>query len=295
MPAIPRLSPAFKPHVPANGTLQPKSANAVNQTTNPVSKLAPIRPAQITTRSVEDANRDARAAVAAAMAKLSSAPVPKPQGESGNTVDNLSKKLKELRTDETSRPARQPGPGHATGHRGRGGYRGGRSHAEQNSRKVEVPATDYDFASANAKFNKQGLANTVTGGPSIGSPTDGAGANDKNIQTLADSRHGSQSSIIVPSAASYDKSSSFFDNISSESRDRDEANGKKLGGREFRNEEVKKNFETFGQGSVDNGYRGGYRGRARGRGYGRGRGGYGRGGRGQVRGGAGVATVIAEG
>lgn len=294
MPAIPRLSPAFKANVPANGTLQSKSANVANQNIKPVAKLVPSRPAQIATKSVEDANRDARAAVAAAMAKLPPAPGPKPQGESESTVDNLTNKVNELRTNENSRAPRQSGPVHATGHRGRGGYRGGRPHPEQNSRKVEVPTTDYDFASANAKFNKQDLVNAVTAGSLIGSPIDGASANDKNIQTSANSRHGSQSSIIIPSALSYDKSSSFFDNISSESRDRDEANGRKLGGREFRSEEVKKNFETFGQGSVDNGYRGGYRGRARGRGYGRGRGGYARGGRGQIRGGAGVAAVIAE-
>lgn len=297
MPAIPRLSPAFKAHVPANGTLQPKSANVVNQDTKPVAKPAPSRPAQPPTKSVEDASRDARAAVAAAMAKLPPAPGPKSQEETESTSANLAAdKVHQPKRTEHSRTPRQPGSGQPTGYRGRGGYRGGRSYPEQNSRKVEVPATDYDFASANAKFNKQDLVKAVTAGTPLGSPVDGAIANDNTFQTSANgSRHGSQPSIIVPSAVSYDKSSSFFDNISSESRDRDEAHGKKLGGREFRSEEVKKNFETFGQGSVDNGYRGGYRGRVRGRGYGRGRGGYGRGGRGQIRGGAGLAAVIAEG
>ena len=69
--------------------------------------------------------------------------------------------------------------------------------------------------------------------------------------------------------------------------------GRRPGGREWRGEEQKKNFETFGQGSVDNGYRGGYRGRGRGRGGMRGRGHFGgngqpgaRGGHGAHRGGA---------
>jgi protein LSM14 len=73
----------------------------------------------------------------------------------------------------------------------------------------------------------------------------------------------------------YNKTKSFFDNISSEAKDRAENSGQKPGGREWRGEEQRKNMETFGQGSVDGGYRGGYRGRGRGRGRGnmRGRGG----------------------
>lgn len=295
MPVIPRLSPAFKAHVPANGTLQAKSTNAANQSNAPVAKLVPGRSVQTASNSVDDATRDARAAVAAAMAKLSPAPGTKVQIRNESNVGNLSEKMNELRTRDNSRTPRQPGPNHTVGHRGRGGYRGGRPHPEQNVRKIEVPTTDYDFALANAKFNKQDLVKAVTAGSSAESPVDGTSANDSKSRTPGtENRHGSQASLIVPSPVSYDKSSSFFDNISSESRDRDEANGKKLGGREYRSEEVKKNFETFGQGSVDNGYRGGFRGRARGRGHGRGRGGQARGGRGQIRGGAGVAAVITE-
>jgi len=73
--------------------------------------------------------------------------------------------------------------------------------------------------------------------------------------------------VIPPAQQAYDKKSSFFDNISSELKDRDESKR----GMEFRSEERKKNMETFGQGSVDN-YRGGYRSRGRGRGGYRGRG-----------------------
>ena len=88
-------------------------------------------------------------------------------------------------------------------------------------------------------------------------------------------------------------------------KDRQVAQGEMIDGRAMRRDERNKNVDTFGQGSVDNGYRGGFRGRGRGgRGFGRGgpRGGGGyapRGGafeprgapRGRGRGGAGEATV----
>ncbi|MCJ1303575.1 hypothetical protein MMC08_006385, partial [Hypocenomyce scalaris] len=76
MPAIPLPSPGMKVHVPVNGPLQSTSGNAVQS----ASITAPIPPATLTppsqagTKSIEDANRDARAAVAAAMAKLPPAP-----------------------------------------------------------------------------------------------------------------------------------------------------------------------------------------------------------------------------
>src|SRR5690606_12143632 len=82
----------------------------------------------------------------------------------------------------------------------------------------------------------------------------------------------------------YNKSRSFFDNISSEMKDRENAT-QKLGGAQWRGAETRKHIETFGQGSVDGGYRGYRGGRGRGRG-GRGRGFRGgRGGNGGYRGG----------
>ena len=147
------------------------------------------------------------------------------------------------------------------------------------AKKVEVPNTDFDFESANAKFNKQDLVKEAIASASpIGenSGANGIGGESNGMD------------VIIPASTSYNKATSFFDNISSESKDREESNGKRLGGKEWRGEEQKKNLETFGQGSVDNGYRGGFRGRGRGRGY-RGRGGPGgqgglRGGRGSYRG-----------
>ena len=307
MPAIPLPSPAMKVHVPANGPLQSTSGNAVQPTpsTNPVPPALATRPSQAGTKSIEDANRDARAAVAAAMAKLPPAPSQRKQTDGESAIDNLTKKVNEMRTNDNIRTSRQPGTGgYAAGHRGgggRGGHRGGRSQQDQQTKKVEVPTTDYDFQSANAKFNKQDLvkeaiasgspAPTPAGEtPTTTTTTNGTSSQDASSTNGSQRRASDHGVVPIPApAAGYNKTSSFFDNISSEARDRDETGANRLGGREFRSEEQKKNFETFGAGSVDNGFRGGgFRGRGRGRGgygYGRGRGGEGRGGRGGGRGG----------
>ena len=269
MPAIPMMSPAQKPKQPANGALQSSAGNAPQSYAASVAKAVAPPPGQQPAKPLEDANREARAAVAAAMAKLpASAGQPRKQtnGE-GSAIDNLTNKVNEMRTNDNVRSSRQPGTGgYAAGNRGgRGGYRGGRPRTASQTKTIEVPKTDYDFESANAKFNKEDLAKEATA-----SPIEGA-----NGETVDGSRIESEASVVIPAAQGYNKSSSFFDNISSESRDREDPSGKRLGGREFRSEEQKKNFDTFGQGSVDNGYRGGFRGRGRGRGFrggGRGRG-----------------------
>lgn len=292
VPAIPRLSPAMKPPVPVNGIVQskpkPKPKNTTNENVKPDAKPAYTHIIQMAQKSLEDANRDARAAVEAAMAKLPPPPGQKKQGDE-SVIDYLTNKVSGMKTNDNIRTSKQPGTGgYAAGYRsGRGAHRGGRFQGDQQKNKVEVPTTDYDFASANAKFNKQDLVKeAIATGSAIGSPVEGSNTKENSVEPPVNGvRNGSQSSIISPSVTSYNKTSSFFDNISSESKDRDDAGSKRLGGREFRSEEQKKNLETFGQGSVDNGYRGGpgYRGR-RGRGYGRARGGYARGGRGSTRG-----------
>lgn len=286
MPAVPILSPAIKPKAPANNALQLNSTNipATGQTS---AKLPAPRPTQVPTKSLEDANRDARAAVAAAMAKLPPAPSQKQQSTGESPVDNLTDKVNEMRTNDNIRTSRQPGTGgYAAGHRGgRGGYRGGRQREEQPTKKMEVPKTDYNFAEANAKFNKHDVAKSAV---AVGSPVSSLinGSSETTAETsINGNRRQSDHSAIIAAAPGYNKTSSFFDNISSESKDRDDVASKRLGGREFRSEEQKKNLETFGQGSVDNGFRGGFRGRSRGRGNRGGRGNYApRGGRGATRG-----------
>lgn len=223
----------------------PLSGSVAKPFTLPGVQEAAAKPAATATpTNVQDATNAARAAVAVAMAQLGN--------PGGNAMDNLTNKVNEMRVN-----AVRGGP--TSGGRGRG--RGGRPAPG----KVEVPDSDFDFAQANAKFNKQDFAKeAIAGSPLAETPTDEASEDAAPIDPAA-----------------YNKTRSFFDNISSEAKDRADNNGQKPGGREWRGEEQRKNMETFGQGSVDGGYRN-YRGRGRGRGRG-GRGGFNRGGRGGPR------------
>ncbi|ESZ90990.1 hypothetical protein SBOR_8624 [Sclerotinia borealis F-4128] len=243
------------PSGPKGGRVQPVmplpspavSKAALQNTTAP----APPKQSDAST-SLRDATQAATAAVAAAMAKL---PPVGSQQTNGNAVDNLTRKVNEMRTTEPVRAPRQPG---TNGFAARGRGRGGRALGPA---KVDVPSTDFDFESANAKFNKQDLVKeSITGSPLGEQPQNDSSAPEGDKEEA------------VPKA--YNKATSFFDNISSEAKDRTEAAGNRPGGREWRGEEQKKNVETFGQGSVDNGHRGAYRGRGRGRGGYRGRGSY---------------------
>ncbi|KAH0378891.1 hypothetical protein KCU92_g8467, partial [Aureobasidium melanogenum] len=215
------------------------------------------------TQQQQSATQTAAAAVAAAMAKLPiSAAAP-----TDASVDNLTKRVGDMRTDDRTRQPRQPGAGgFPAGHRG---GRGGRRPSNRDLVKpVEVPTTDFDFETSNAKFNKQDLVKeAIASGSPLGTPADEPQEDALNGHEAPQAER----EVVIP-GATYNKSSSFFDNISSELKDRQAAqeDGRRMGGMEFRTEERKKNFETFGQANVDNGYRGGFRGRGRGRGYGRG-------------------------
>ncbi|EAW07595.1 putative G2/M phase checkpoint control protein Sum2 [Aspergillus clavatus NRRL 1] len=257
-PTGPR-SGRVQPAIPIAMPFKPPGSAVANSTASAPVNNASQGPAL---SAITEATRAATAAVAAAMAKL---PQPnaqkKPQLDAA--VESVTKQMNELKTYEGGRPPR-------------GGHRGGRStqrgQFQGPAKKVEVPDTDYDFEGANAKFNKQDLVKEAI---ATGSPVLEA---EPHVQTdhaeVADTTSNDAS---TGAAIAYNRTTSFFDNISSEARDREEGTGGRPGGREWRGQEEKRNIETFGQGSVD-GYRGNYRGRGRGRGYsGRGRGGYGRG------------------
>jgi protein LSM14 len=224
------------------------------------------------------------------MAKLPLQTVQKKAQQADTSVEALTKKVNEMKTHDGARGGRG---GYRADRGGRGSHRGGRTYEQQPAKKVEVPTTDYDFESANAKFNKQDLVKeAIASGSPINETRDGA-----NGSPSIDSINGQSAENNSTVTASYNKASSFFDNLSSESKDREQGSAGRVGGREWRGEEEKKNMETFGQGSVDGGFRGGYRGRGRGRGFGRGRGGFrgpSRGPRGGFRGGRGDATVTAQ-
>jgi len=265
MPAVPLTTKPVAPPTYAAATSAASAPNAAPQ--------------------LQTATEAATAAVAAAMAKLPGRQKP----ETSEAMDNLTRKVNEMRTDDGIRHSRQQGTGgYAAGNRGRGGRRGGLR--DQTSKPIDIPTTDFDFESANAKFNKQDVVKeAIASGSPIQGPG-GANGSTGDIQSNGDALNGSSKAdedvVIPPAAPAYDMKSSFFDNISSELKERDDTTGKKIGGMEFRTEERKRNMETFGQGSVDS-YRGGYRGRGR-RGF-RGRGGFNGRARGPYRGGRGAA------
>lgn len=281
-PAVPMTvnQKSFVPPATSNGPLSSSTGN------QPAAKAAP------TAASMEEASRQAKEAVAAAMAKLNggAAVTTKPAGPSSSAMDALTKKVGEMRA-------------HDGGSRGRALFRGGRGNfrgapSGQPTKKIEIPKDDYDFESANAKFNKEDMVKEAL---ASGSPLAETAGEDANRVEDASAMNGETRKDGLASAQAYNKTSSFFDNISSESKDRQEAQDERVNGRQMRSEEYKKNLDTFGQGNVDGG---GYRGRGRGRGfrggfnrgYNRGYGGGGRGGfeagfqRGGGRGGANVST-----
>ena len=210
---------------------------------------------------LRDATQQARAAVAVAMANMVKldGQVANQQQATAAAVDNLTKRVNEMNVNAT---ASGSGPRAPLGHSASAVPRGGRARGPRPA-KVEVPDSDFDFESSNAKFNKQEIVKeAIAGSPLHEEPAVESAA----PEVVAD--------VTGVAQQAYNKSKSFFDNISSEAKDRAENNGQKPGGREWRGEEQRRNIETFGQGSVDGGYRG-YRG-----GRGRGRGGRGRGFRG---------------
>ncbi|KAF6814963.1 g2 m phase checkpoint control protein [Colletotrichum sojae] len=259
VPTGPKNPTRVQPAIPLTGSMPKAFPVPVNE--NSAAQSAPKAAATPTAATVRDATEAAKAAVALAMANMNAgaAAVSNPPQSNGNAMDNLTKKVNEMRVNaaRTTQPAGGRGP------RGRGGRQG------QGQAKVDVPDADFDFAQANAKFNKDDLLKEAIAGSPLGeTPTNGA-APEAPVAEVTGTN---------PPVA-YNKTRSFFDNISSEAKDRADNNGQKPGGREWRGEEQRKNMETFGQGSVDGGYRG-YRGRGRGRGRGFG----GRGGRGAYRG-----------
>ncbi|KAI8880805.1 hypothetical protein K501DRAFT_324809 [Backusella circina FSU 941] len=110
-----------------------------------------------------------------------------------------------------------------------------------------IPTSEFDFEASNAKFNKDDIVK-------------------KNEEDQEE-----EEEITIPEADNfYNKTSSFFDNISCESKERNEQRQVSEPRRSHFQEERKLNMETFGQATVDQSrYRNNYRGRNRG-----GRGGY---------------------
>lgn len=236
-PIGPKTTTRIKPVLPLNNSSTTKESLRTSPE-NPT-KIKKIDP----TASLREATKTASAAVAAAMAQLpntnNNSGTSNEKGSGNQTRNTRKPSLSDSGADKINRGSHKP-------HGSRFVVRGASS-------KVEIPTGDFDFESANAKFSKKDLINEAT----AGSPT-----NIKPNESPVESQ--------IPTT--YNKTKSFFDNISSEVKDRQETRNPRPGGREWRSEEQKKNLETFGQESIDNGERGGYRGRGRGRGGYRGRG-----------------------
>jgi len=258
VPALPLPPHSRSPRSPAPGSSQPVTRNA--QSTE-------------ASASSSSAHNDTNAAVQDLANKVNQLAMKTAVPASNSNVAGPVPALNDTNGGPSGepRPARGPGTGGFVARGGRG-YRGG--FQNNHPRKVEVPSTDYDFASANAKFNKQDLVKEVIAG--------GEDERVAHLETPANGTNGyadgnSKDEVVIPPAKFYNRGSSFFDNISCENKERAEAKEgeKPRGGAVWRGEEQKKNLETFGQGSVDGGfnhYGRGWRGRGRGRGGYRGRG-----------------------
>jgi protein LSM14 len=227
---------------------------------------------QVQTKAeIDAATLKAKQAVQDALAKLPGNNVAKPAPvPTTASIDALAQKVGDLSTTANGTSRGRGGP-----RSGRGAYPRGGGAATQPARKIEIPKSDYDFESANKKFNKEDLIKEAI---ASGSP---AGEDGPAEVTDDTPNEGIERKNSIPASnKAYNKSTSFFDNISSESRDREEHTDGRALARQNRADEFKKNVDTFGQGNVDGGYRGrgrgGYRGRQYGgnRGY---RGGYSRG------------------
>lgn len=158
--------------------------------------------------------------------------------------------------------ARLPGMG---GHllnsrRGRGGrrYEG----PNNNGARAPLPNADFDFEGSNAKFSKNELVKEVSEKTREGGSKEEDNATIESEATVEPA----EEVVIPPPAEVYYNKASFFDNISCETKERQQAteDGRQQGGgRAKQFEERRLNLETFGQMSIDRGrgHRRGFRGR----------------------------------
>ncbi|XP_069072579.1 protein LSM14 homolog A isoform X3 [Pleurodeles waltl] len=189
----------------------------------------------------------------------------------------------QLRNENKDANKRQAAPGAPPARRGRGGHRGGRGRfgiRRDGPMKFEK---DFDFESANAQFNKEEIDREFHNKlklkddkpEKVEKPVNGEDKGDSGIDTQNSEGNADEEEALA-SNCYYDKTKSFFDNIScDDNRER----------RQTWAEERRINAETFGLPLRSNRGRGGYRGRGSGMGFrgARGRGGQ-RGGFGAPRG-----------
>ncbi|KAI8339601.1 Scd6-like Sm domain-containing protein [Chlamydoabsidia padenii] len=209
----------------------------------------------------------------------------------GAAVENLAKQVSELDVDSketneilspppssssSSPPPQQRQTNYRNGRQNNSNYRqsnytnyGNGSRNQQNGKqRISIPQSDFDFESSNAKFSKNDLLKELFNGGT----DDGKDEQYNHLQQQHQPEEEKEEVVIPPpnDQGFYNKSKSFFDDISCESKERQDQEGNIIDRRGKFQEERKLNLETFGQASVDQsryrnfrgrgGYRGGYRG-----------------------------------
>ncbi|ORZ18622.1 Scd6-like Sm domain-domain-containing protein [Absidia repens] len=210
----------------------------------------------------------------------------------GAAVENLAKQVSELDVDtkevNEALLSSQHQKNYRTGRQNNNNYHrqnnaststtnGARNQQNDKHQRISIPQSDFDFESSNAKFRKNDLLKELQ--------KDGDDDDDKHVDNDEKQPHQQpqvEEEVIIPPNDEdfYNKSKSFFDNISCESKERQDQQDGSFDRRGKFQEERRLNLETFGQASVDQsrfrnfrgrgGYRGGYRGNRGGGGYYRG-------------------------
>jgi len=246
--AAPQHAPPQVPDDPAIlGTAKPPQAHSFpHEPTAPSSMPSVSKPSSKPSSREPKTQEPKASGSTATTSKPESTPKPAPtvysrnQNHSSPTTPSIN-----------SSPTQHPHHGHHHHHSGRGRGRGGRGNS------APVPKDDFDFEASNAKFSKDQLMKEF-----------------EKMKLKEDDKPSEEAEVIIPEGNTgkfYDKTSSFFDDISCEAKERAESGGEKSDRRNRNAQERHLNMETFGQSTVD--HRFGNRG-YRGRGRGRGRGGY---------------------
>lgn len=144
----------------------------------------------------------------------------------------------------------------------RGGRRGGHTggggrQSHQNIEQIKVPATDFDFESMNARFNKAALAQQQQ---AVAAATEGAAGAEGGAEGEEKDKvkgDGTPATTDKKPEAAYNPQKSFFDSLSSSTATpaagaaggsgRGGRRGGGGGGRNRREEERERNVATFGE------------------------------------------------
>ncbi|KAI0093749.1 Scd6-like Sm domain-containing protein [Irpex rosettiformis] len=146
------------------------------------------------------------------------------------SLETVERAIGDLRVDGPSGPP----------HGGRGGRRGGR-HADSRPTELKVPATDFDFESSNARFDKSSLGPAAKPNKSQSGEVTPDAQEEQKEESDAEEKD-----------TAYNPKKSFFDSLSSGSIDpatggRGRGGRRGGGGRNRREEERERNVATFGE------------------------------------------------